>query len=79
MIAALLCGLAFGALAVWERWLQAERERRRLDMLETLPSDPWYPSSDNYQRPYVDGEGSVSVPVRGETAIAWAPDMVDIP
>ena len=39
MIAALLCGLAFGALAVWERWARAERERRADEVLETLPSD----------------------------------------
>jgi len=43
MIAALLCGLAFGALAVWERWARAERERRHRDLLETLPSDDDWP------------------------------------
>ena len=39
MIAALLCGLGLGALAVWERWARAERERRADEILETLPSD----------------------------------------
>ena len=43
MITALLCGLAFGALAVWERWAYAERERRRQSLLETLP-----PSDDEF-------------------------------
>lgn len=38
MITALLCGLAFGALAIWERWARAERERRWQDLLKTLPS-----------------------------------------
>ena len=43
MIAAFLCGLGFGALAVWERWARAERERRRENLLETLP-----PSDDEF-------------------------------
>ena len=43
MIAALLCGLAFGALAVWERWARAEREQQRQNLLETLP-----PSDDEF-------------------------------
>jgi len=42
MIAAFVCGLFYGALAVWERWVRAEQDRHWQEMLDNLP-----PSDDD--------------------------------
>ena len=68
MIGALLCGLFFGALAVWERWARADRERRADEILETLPSD-----EDDWPDPPLDAyedRGSVPFPTHSTLVIS---------